>query len=183
MFTVEDIDSLAKSSDLVIDRYGIDKGEDGRATSFDNAKQTFVDHLNEFTKTFMPGGAPALTLSRAQAEIVRDLLAPGWCMHMIKITAFEQLAHLPMYATTLGSKQAYGEVAAARQAVAQIEYVLSSIVMQRPQVEPSAFIQFAQDPETKIVAPLYNHLMALQYAEQLTRVWQSIEVFAEGEAN
>lgn len=177
MFTVGDVLHMAQAAGFTLHHNGSD------AEEIPPALDTFCGMLNEYTKTFMPQGAPALTLSKAQAELVRDMLAPPWCMHMIKITAFEQLAHLPLYAGTLGSPQAYAEVASARKAIQQIEYVLSSIVMQHPIVDPKEFIQFARDPDTKVVAPMYNHLMALQYAEKLGRVWQTIPVFDEGDAN
>lgn len=145
--------------------------------------ENLAEALNTHVATFMPDGAPALTLSKLQAELIRDLLAPGWAMHSVKITAFEQLAHLPMYASTLGTPESYREVNAARQALGQIEYVLSALTMMKPEIDPKNFIQFLRDPETKIIAPLYNHLMALQYVEKLARAWQGIEVFQEGAPN
>jgi hypothetical protein len=145
--------------------------------------EDFADHLNGTVKTFMPQGAPSLTLSVMQAELIRDILAPNWAMQSIKIAAFEALAHLPLYAKQFGTKQAYDEITAAREALAQMNYILSSLTMHQPVVETNQFIQFLRDPQTKIVAPLYNHLLALQYAEKLARAWQQIPVFAPGEAN
>lgn len=145
--------------------------------------EQFSDALNQYTKSFMPQGAPSLTLSQLQAEMIRDMLAPNWSMQSIKIAAFEALAHLPMYAKQFGTEQSYREINSAREAVAHMNYILSALTMVQPAVETKEFIQFLRDPDTKVVAPLYNHLMALQYAEKLTRTWATIPVFAEGDPN
>ena len=142
-----------------------------------------ADHLNAFVDTFLPKGAPSLTLSKMQAEILRDFLAPAWCMHSIKLVTFEQLAHLPMYANTLGGEVALREIALTRQAVQDIEHILSSLVMERPAIQPARFITFAKDPQTGVLAPMYNHMAAQQYAIELTKAWSQIPVFAEGTAN
>ena len=141
----------------------------------------FAGALNECVKLTLPDGAPSYALSQGQAEIIRDMFAPNWAMQSIKIAAFEALAHLPMYAPLFGTEKAYREVQSAREAVMQMNAVLSSFTDQQPAIDIKHFIQFAVDPATRIAAPLYNHLMALQYAEAIVRRWREIPMVT-GEA-
>lgn len=141
--------------------------------------ERFADLLNGFVATQKPDGLPYLTLSVAQAEIIRDMFAMPWIQAKFQILAFEKLAHLPIYAGTLGTPQSYAAVKGAREALARCEYILQHLTHVAPEVDPKEFIVFQKDKATHMVTPMMNPILMEQYRERLFKAWQEIPIKTE----
>lgn len=130
--------------------------------------------LSAYVQGLLPEGVPAYTMSELQARTIITLLAPGWAAHVVKITAYEHCAPLPMYAHIFATPKAHAEIAATRKALGQIEFVLYALTGLMPAVDPKEFIQFRIDPATRQMAPMYNPAAAIAYQYQLALEWENI---------